>query len=117
MKKLVLTLAFLAGPGLSLPNDAQPRVRPRLFVAERDPFAGLPALRARWAAGERPSPDLPGLALSWLLSGDPSFAQVTSGVAPGAPVWRATAEAGDESTPSLPWDAVRDGRLRLRRLR
>ncbi len=28
---------------------------PRLFVAERDPFSGLPALRARWAAGERPS--------------------------------------------------------------
>ena len=43
--------------------------------------------------------------------------QVTSGFAPGAPAWRATAEAGDESTLSLPWDGVRDGRLRLRRLR
>jgi len=49
--------------------------RPRLFVAERDPFTGLPALRARWAAGERPAPDLPGLALSWLLSGDESYAR------------------------------------------
>ena len=48
---------------------------PRLFIAERDPFAGLPALRARWAAGERPSTDLPGLALSYLLSGDESFAR------------------------------------------
>ena len=48
---------------------------PRLFVAERDPFSGLPALKARWAAGERPSEDLPGLALSWLLSGDESYAR------------------------------------------
>jgi hypothetical protein len=43
--------------------------------------------------------------------------QVTSAFAPGAPVWRATAEAGDESTILLPWEGVRDGRLRLRRLR
>jgi hypothetical protein len=43
--------------------------------------------------------------------------QVTSGFAPGAPVWRAAAETGDEGTASLPWDAIRDGRLRLRRLR
>lgn len=49
--------------------------RPRLLVAERDAFAGLPALRARWAAGERPSQDLPGLALSYLLSGDESLAR------------------------------------------
>jgi Heparinase II/III-like protein len=52
-----------------------PVTRPRLLVAERDPFSGLPALRARWAAGERPSADLPGLALSYLLSGDESFAR------------------------------------------
>ena len=48
---------------------------PRMLVAERDAFTGLPALKARWAAGERPAPDLPGLALSWLLSGDESFAK------------------------------------------
>jgi hypothetical protein len=58
------------------PAHASAPVRhPRLFVAERDPFAGLPALRARWAAGERPSEDLPGLALSWLLSGEESYAR------------------------------------------
>jgi hypothetical protein len=50
-------------------------VRPRLLVAEQDAFAGLPALRARWAAGERPTTDLAGLALSWLLSGDDAFAR------------------------------------------
>jgi hypothetical protein len=48
---------------------------PRLLLSERDAFAGLPALRARWVAGERPPEDLPGLALSWLLSGDESFAR------------------------------------------
>jgi hypothetical protein len=54
---------------------AAPVEHPRLLVAERDPFSGLPRLRARWAAGERPAADLPGLALSWLLSGDESFAK------------------------------------------
>jgi hypothetical protein len=48
---------------------------PRLFLSARDPFSGLPALKARWAAGERPSEDLPGLALSWLLSGDEPYAR------------------------------------------
>jgi hypothetical protein len=49
--------------------------RPRLLIAERDPFSGLPALRARYAAGARPSDDLPGWALSYVLSGDESFAR------------------------------------------
>ncbi len=88
MNGLVLTTALLAGMGLGTPNDqrtgertgaavsAHGQVRaPRLLLAERDPFSGLPALRARWAAGERPPTDLPGLALSYLLSGDESFAR------------------------------------------
>ncbi len=88
MRGLILTTALLAGMGLGSPNDqgrgertgaavsahGQAR-RPRLLLAERDPFSGLPALRARWAAGERPSEDLPGLALSWLLSGDETYAR------------------------------------------
>ena len=43
--------------------------------------------------------------------------QATSAFAPGSPVWRAEAEAGDESTLLVTWDAVRDARLRIRRLR
>ncbi len=43
--------------------------------------------------------------------------QVTSAFAPGSPVWCASAPAGAEGTLYLPWDGVRDGRLRLRRLR
>jgi hypothetical protein len=68
-------LALIAAAGGSNADGPTAVTRPRLLVAERDPFSGLPALRARWAAGERPAPDLPGLALSWLLSGDESFAR------------------------------------------
>ena len=49
--------------------------RPRLLIAERDPFCGLASLRARWAAGARPSDDLPGLALSYLLTSDETYAR------------------------------------------
>jgi hypothetical protein len=42
--------------------------------------------------------------------------QVTSSFAPGAPAFRAREAAADEGTLSLSWDAVREGRLRLRRL-
>jgi hypothetical protein len=69
---LLVLIAAARGSDADSPADI---TRPRLLVAERDPFSGLPALRARWAAGERPAPDLPGLALSWLLSGDESFAR------------------------------------------
>jgi hypothetical protein len=76
-------------------------------------------LFASAAFGEATLPDVKTrtLLLAGLEPGAPYEVQVTSGFAPGAPVWRATAEAGDEEALSLPWDAVRDGRLRLRRLR
>jgi hypothetical protein len=48
---------------------------PRMLIAEQDAFSGLPALRAKYAAGQRPSDDLAGWALSWRLSGDESFAR------------------------------------------
>jgi hypothetical protein len=74
------------------------------------------------AEAERAEATLPDVATrSLLLVGlEPGAAyeiQVTSGFAPGAPVWHATGEAGAEGTLSLPWDGVRDGRLRLRRSR
>ena len=47
---------------------------PRLLVAEHDPFSSLRRLRARYAKGARPSDDLPGWALSYLLTGDESYA-------------------------------------------
>jgi hypothetical protein len=74
--RLELATALAAAPQGGGPA-ARPEssVRPRLLLAERDPFSGLPALRARYAAGGRPSDDLPGWALSYLLSGDESFAR------------------------------------------
>ncbi len=49
--------------------------RPRLLVADNDAFTSLAALHAKYAAGARPSDDLPGWALSWLLTGDEAFAR------------------------------------------
>jgi hypothetical protein len=72
---------------------------------DRSAEATLPDVRTR------------ALLLAGLAPGAPYEVQVTSSFAPGAPVFRATAEAGDEGTLRLPWDAVRDGRLRLRRVR
>ena len=46
-----------------------------MLLAASDPFTGLPALKAKYAAGERPSDDLAGWALSWLLTGDEAFAR------------------------------------------
>jgi hypothetical protein len=69
--------------------------------------------------GEATLPDVEttSLLLCGLEPGAPYEVQVTSSFAPGAPAWRATAEAGEESTMLLPGKDVRDGRLRLRRLR
>jgi hypothetical protein len=70
------------------------------------------------ASAEATLPDVSTRSL--LLVGlDPGAAyelQVTSGFAPGAPVFRAREAAGGEGTLLLSWDGVRDGRLRLRRL-
>jgi hypothetical protein len=76
-----------------------------------------------FASGDRDDaeatlPDLKtrSLLLTGLQPGASYEMQVTSGFAPGAPVWRARDAAGDEGTLWLSWDGVRDGRLRLRRL-
>jgi hypothetical protein len=46
-----------------------------MLIAEEDAWSGLPALRAKYAAGLRPSDDLAGWALTWRLTGDDSFAR------------------------------------------
>ena len=58
------------------PMRAQGTARhPRLLIAEADPFTGLSLLKARYAAGRRPSEDMEGWALSWQLTGDKTFAE------------------------------------------
>jgi hypothetical protein len=49
--------------------------RPRLLIADPDPYTGLPLLKTRYAAGQRPSDDMEGWALSWHLTGDDAFAE------------------------------------------
>jgi len=46
-----------------------------MLIGEHDPLTGLSVLRARWAAGARPSDAIDGWALSYLLTRDESFAQ------------------------------------------
>ncbi len=49
--------------------------RPRMLIAEADPFTGVHLLKCRYAAGLRPSEDMEGWALSWQLTGKREFAE------------------------------------------
>ncbi|HEX5603572.1 MAG TPA: SGNH/GDSL hydrolase family protein, partial [Pyrinomonadaceae bacterium] len=49
--------------------------RPRMLIGENDPLTGLKVLRARYEAGARPPDDIDGWALSYLLTGDETFAR------------------------------------------
>ncbi len=46
-----------------------------MLIGEHDPLTGFTVLRARYAAGARPSDDIAGWALTYLLTGDESFAR------------------------------------------
>ena len=66
--------------GQAKPSSPQAReqsavVRPRMLVGQRDPLTGFDTLRARYAAGARPSDDLAGWALTYLLTSDQKFAR------------------------------------------
>src|SRR5436190_7702988 len=72
--------AFLLVVGLALPalgsgQQAAKVIRPRLLIGERDPYTGLATLRARYAKNLRPSDDLAGWSLAYLLTGDESLAR------------------------------------------
>ena len=70
-------VAGLAASALIAPlwtNAQDARRRPRLLIAEEDPFTGLALLKTRYAAGRRPSNDMLGWALSWRLTGQNAFA-------------------------------------------
>jgi len=54
---------------------AESKTGPSMLLGSTDPFCGLDILRARYAAGHRPSDDLAGNALGWLIRGDDGFAQ------------------------------------------
>ncbi|MEO6923314.1 MAG: hypothetical protein ABI142_05765, partial [Bryocella sp.] len=68
---LAATAAFAYSPN----SFAQKSSGPSMLLAARDPFCGLDILRMRYTAGRRPSDDLAGNALSWLITGQDAFAQ------------------------------------------
>jgi hypothetical protein len=55
--------------------QAQAGTDPSMMLGARDAFSGLDILRVRFAAGHRPSDDITGNALSWLLSGQKEFGE------------------------------------------
>ena len=56
------------------PTSSPTASRPHLLLSETDPFTGLSALRARYAAGLRPGSDVCGNAVTWLITGDAASA-------------------------------------------
>ena len=75
-RRLLMCSALLAVfCGLAAADTAPKIVRPRLLIGREDPFTGLAILRARYAAGLRPSDDIAGWALTYLITSDESFAK------------------------------------------
>ena len=75
-------IAALAASALAAASRARAQIkpaRPRLLIADHDPFTGLALLKARYAAGLRPSDDMEGWALSWRLTGQDGFAEKALG--------------------------------------
>jgi hypothetical protein len=55
--------------------EGESRSGPSMLLGAHDPFCGLDILRVRYAAGRRPSGDIAGNALSWLINGKVELAQ------------------------------------------
>jgi hypothetical protein len=78
MARLVALLGVLLVAGAPARPQARPVAavaHPRMLVGASDPLTGLPVLRARYAAGMRPSDDIAGWALTYLVTGDEAFAR------------------------------------------
>src|ERR1041385_1141008 len=68
-------MAASAAFARSLVSAQTSATRPRLLIAETDPFTGLNILKSRYAAGRRPSDDIAGWALSWQITRQKDFAE------------------------------------------
>jgi hypothetical protein len=76
----MIIAVLLAIVGMTTSNNAQAQsasriIRPRMLIGEHDALTGFTALRARYATGARPSDDIAGWALTYLLNGEESFAK------------------------------------------
>src|SRR4051794_7600611 len=70
----ILAVCFLILASATLAQTAS-ITRPRMLIGENDPLTGFKALHARYEAGARPPDDMDGWALSYLLTGDETFAK------------------------------------------
>ncbi len=68
-------LAATAAFAFSRSAFAQLERAPSMLLGARDAFSGVDVLRMRYSAGRKPSDDIAGDALSWLLSGRKEFAE------------------------------------------
>src|SRR5262252_6879459 len=87
-------LAASAAFAFSPKAYSQVKSGPTMLLGSTDPFCGLDILRTRYAAGRRPSTDMAGNALSWLITGQDHFAHEalaemrrTAPPAPGSRGW------------------------------
>jgi hypothetical protein len=74
-RNFMATLAASIFVATSKGRAQVPLQRPRLLISNTDPFTGLTVLRTRYAGGMRPTQDMEGWALSWLLTRQESFAE------------------------------------------
>jgi len=74
---IIVTLVLLSVGGVQsvCAQSSSTIARPRMLIGEHDPLTGYKILRARYSAGARPSDDIDGWALTYLLTGDESFAK------------------------------------------
>jgi hypothetical protein len=68
-------LGAAAFPGGLVARPTESAAHPSLLLVREDPFSGLGILKARYAAGRRPSGDIPGWSLSWQLTRKDEFAE------------------------------------------
>lgn len=70
---VVCCVVILAHVGVSAASAQT--ARPRMLIGERDPLTGYKVLRARYDAGARPPDDIDGWALTYLITGDETYAK------------------------------------------
>ncbi|HEV2096062.1 MAG TPA: hypothetical protein VGQ82_06125, partial [Chthoniobacterales bacterium] len=72
---LGLVIVASIGSPCAYAQSSSSIARPRMLIGEHDPLTGFNVLRARYAAGARPSDGIDGWALTYLLTRDESFAR------------------------------------------
>jgi hypothetical protein len=63
------------GAGVVRSVETNSLTHPRMLIGEHDPLTGFKVLRARYDTGARPPDDIDGWAITYLLTGDETFAK------------------------------------------